>query len=98
MLSKWFGVMGGVGTTTSFLPQVLKSLRSSSLEGISPLMLIIHFCGVSSWMVYGYLRNDPILVATNSIAAVLVGTIGVRYLLVYLKGKRLPLPENHIIP
>jgi uncharacterized protein with PQ loop repeat len=78
MLSKWFGIMGGLGTTTSFFPQVLKSLRSSSIE-VSPLMLVIHFCGVSSWVVYGFLRKEPILVVTNSIAAVLVGIIGVRY-------------------
>ena len=80
MLSKWFGIMGGLGTTTSFFPQVLKSLRSSSIEeGVSPLMLIIHFCGVSSWVVYGLLQGEPILVVTNSIAAVLVSIIGVRY-------------------
>lgn len=80
MLSKWFGIMGGLGTTTSFFPQVLKSLRSSSIEeGVSPLMLVIHFCGVSSWVVYGFLQGEPILVVTNSIAAVLVSIIGVRY-------------------
>jgi MtN3 and saliva related transmembrane protein len=78
MLSKWFGIIGGLGTTTSFFPQVLKSLRSSSIE-VSPLMLVIHFCGVSSWVVYGFLRGEPILVVTNSISAVLVGIIGVRY-------------------
>jgi len=79
MYLQWIGIIGGTGTTLSFLPQVLRVFRSTSIDGLSPSMLIIHLTGVSAWALYGFLKKDYILVTTNSIAGCLVTSILIRY-------------------
>jgi len=72
MLASWFGTIGALGTTFSFLPQVVKMHRSDHVDGVSPVMMIVHLLGVSNWIVYGCLRKDYIVVTANSISASLV--------------------------
>lgn len=69
------GIVAGVGTTISFLPQVYKLCRASALkdiEGISTYMYIIHFIGVFSWIIYGTLIKDIFIVTFNTICTVFV--------------------------
>jgi MtN3 and saliva related transmembrane protein len=82
-ISRGFGWLGASGTTLSFLPQVYKMFRTKDVEGISPMMMVVHLTGVSSWIVYGILRKDSIVIASNSVAATLVLAILCRY--TYLK-------------
>jgi uncharacterized protein with PQ loop repeat len=86
-LSILFGMLGGVGTTFSFLPQVIHVYRkplpeSSSInrtQGLSPYMLGIHFGGVSSWLLYGIVVHDPFVISFNSITLLMVSSIIVKY-------------------
>ena len=83
VVAKGFGWLGASGTTLSFLPQVYKMYRTKDVGGISPFMMVVHFMGVSSWIVYGVLRGDRIVVASNTVSASLVLAMGCRY--IYLK-------------
>jgi MtN3 and saliva related transmembrane protein len=78
-ISRGFGWLGASGTTLSFLPQVYKMYRTDDVGGISPFMMVVHFMGVSSWIVYGVLRSDWIVVASNTVSASLVLAMGFRY-------------------
>ena len=89
MFASWFGSIGALGTTFSFLPQVVKMYRSDHVDGISPTMMIVHLLGVSNWIVYGCLRKDYIVVTANSISASLV------LMMIIMYGKK---QKNGIIP
>lgn len=75
------GIIGGVGTTFSFLPQVYRVITDKrSIDGLSPYMLSVHFAGVSCWVAYGILDNDAIITAFNIITVLLLSAIIVRYI------------------
>lgn len=62
------GVAAAVCTTTSFVPQMVKTLRSRHTGDISLLMYIVLTAGLFLWMVYGFLRKDLPLIAANSVS------------------------------
>ena len=64
------GIIAGVLTAVSMLPQVFKTIKTKKAEHVSPLMLIILICGVSLWMVYGILKNDLPIIFTNGFSVI----------------------------
>lgn len=48
--------------------QAVKIFLLGSAEGVSVLAFLLGFISVSSWLVYGYLINNKILVISNLIA------------------------------
>ena len=66
------GLIAALMTTTSLLPQVIKSWRLKETRDISLLMFIFMAAGLFLWLVYGFLiHNLPIMVA-NSISFLFV--------------------------
>jgi MtN3 and saliva related transmembrane protein len=65
------GLIAGIGTTISFVPQVVKIWKKQSVEDLSIHTFLIHSTGVGLWIVYGINKNDYIIVGFNSIAMVL---------------------------
>ena len=58
------GLLAATGTTTAFLPQVIKAVRSRRTSDISLVMYIIFIVGLLLWIVYGVLPIDvPVIVA-----------------------------------
>lgn len=76
------GLMAGTLTTISFVPQVIKVVRSKSTHDISLLMFLLFSFGVFSWLVYGFLINDLPVVVANFITFILAVIILV-YKLIY---------------
>jgi MtN3 and saliva related transmembrane protein len=65
------GFLAGTLTTLAFLPQVLHTYRSKSVDGLSYLTLITFSAGVLLWFIYGlYLRSWPMILA-NGVTLVL---------------------------
>ena len=62
------GILAGTGTTVSFLPQVILTVRTGSVDNISPLMFLIHSSGVISWIIYGALIHNHIIILFNGAA------------------------------
>lgn len=64
MLSTTIGFLAGLLTTVANVPQVWKTYRSRSGEGLSFRMLVILASGLTLWIVYGAMsRSMPIIVA-----------------------------------
>ena len=58
------GIMAGSLTTLAYLPQVLKTWRSRSADGMSWSMLIILCVGIALWLIYGvYVHDMPLIIA-----------------------------------
>ena len=65
------GIIAGVLTAISMFPQLLKILHEKKAEDVSVFMLVILLGGVSSWMLYGILIKDAIIIATNCISLII---------------------------
>jgi len=63
-LTTTLGLVAGALTTLAYFPQVIKTWRSRSADGMSWSMLIILCVGISLWLVYGvYARDMPVILA-----------------------------------
>ena len=80
LISKVFGYLGGIGTTISFLPQVVKIYKQNNNDGLSIYMFLIHLSGVSSWVIYGIYIEDIIVILYNSITLLLICLIIFKYI------------------
>ncbi len=65
MLETLFGIGAIVLTSTAFAPQVWKSLKTKSVDDISWLMVIIHILANLSWLGYGIMRMDAVIIITD---------------------------------
>jgi MtN3 and saliva related transmembrane protein len=70
------GIFAAACTTASFVPQVIKTIRTRDTKGISLLMYSIFSLGVLLWLVYGIIRSDiPVVIAnaaTISLAVIVL--------------------------
>lgn len=58
------GLVGGALTTSSFLPQVIKSWKTKSTGDVSMWMFLLLTVGILIWMVYGFMIGSlPVVVA-----------------------------------
>ena len=65
------GFLAGTLTTLAFLPQVLHTYRTRSVDGLSYTTLITFSVGVLLWFIYGlYLHSWPMILA-NGVTLVL---------------------------
>jgi MtN3 and saliva related transmembrane protein len=66
------GLIAGALTTLSFLPQVIRTLRTRHAGDLSAAWLLIFGTGVAAWCVYGILRSDVAIIVTNAATFTLV--------------------------
>jgi len=59
------GIVAAILTMSSFVPQITKGLRTHSMNDISVHLMLLFIAGFSLWIVYGIMRNDPIIIASN---------------------------------
>lgn len=76
------GLFAGTLTTISFVPQVIKVVKSKSTGDISLLMFVAFTLGVFCWLVYGFMIDDLPVIIANFITLILASTILV-YKLIY---------------
>ncbi|MGD8780093.1 MAG: SemiSWEET transporter [Ignavibacteria bacterium] len=69
------GTLAGILTTSSYLPQVIKVVRTRSAGDISLWMFIMMNTGILMWLVYGILVNAFPIIVTNSVTLILSLTI-----------------------
>ena len=71
-LSTIVGSIAGLVTTAANLPQVWKTYRSKSAEGLSFRMLLALAIGLGLWIAYGIMIKSLPLIATNVIVFLLI--------------------------
>lgn len=60
------GIIAGICTSTSLVPQVVKTVKEKKAEHVSLIMLLVLGAGVALWIVYGIKRNDFPIIVTNA--------------------------------
>ena len=66
------GTIAAVLTTSSFLPQAIKVIKTKDTKGISLIMYLMNVTGIFLWFVYEILIHDG---AANGITFVLSSII-----------------------
>ncbi|MGC8569310.1 MAG: SemiSWEET family sugar transporter [Nitrososphaeria archaeon] len=66
------GFIAGFLTTASYVPEVIRVVRTKDTRGISLTWLVALLVGVVLWLLYGvYIGSYPVVIA-NAITALLV--------------------------
>jgi MtN3 and saliva related transmembrane protein len=65
------GIAAGVCTAVSLIPQIIKILKEKKAQDISMLYLVVLLVGLILWIVYGVLRKDIPVIATNVTSVVI---------------------------
>lgn len=66
-MTEIIGIIAGILTTISFVPQVVRVLKTNDTKSISKAMYICFSLGVCLWLVYGFLINSFAVIAANII-------------------------------
>ena len=74
-MTNLIGIFAGVLTTISFLPQVVRVIRTKSTRDISFGMYLIFSTGVFLWFVYGVLIGSLPVILANGITFLLATVI-----------------------
>ena len=69
------GSVAALLTTLSFLPQVLRVLRTGDTEAISLAMYAIFVVGIVLWGIYGLLIGSWPVIVSNALTFILSGVI-----------------------
>lgn len=70
-LTQIVGLFAGICTSSSLLPQLIKTVKEKKADDISKAMLFVLMIGVATWVVYGILRDDLPIIITNSFSLML---------------------------
>ena len=64
MAIEYIGYVAAILTTGSFLPQMIKTIRTKDTSGISLFMYLFFVLGIILWFVYGLkIKSMPIILA-----------------------------------
>jgi MtN3 and saliva related transmembrane protein len=73
------GITAGCITALSALPQLIKVFKEKKVEDISLWTLIVLITGLGLWTMYGFLKDDIPILATNLFSLLInVMLIGLR--------------------
>lgn len=62
------GIVAGVLTSISMIPQLVKVIKEKNVEDISLLMLLVLVSGLSLWVWYGFVKDELPIILSNSFA------------------------------
>ena len=71
----WLGYIAGALTTFSFIPQIIRVLKTKSAHDISLIFNAMLFTGILLWLCYGIYSKDIPIIVWNAIAAILTCTL-----------------------
>ncbi|MFZ4707391.1 MAG: SemiSWEET family sugar transporter [Bacteroidales bacterium] len=65
MNSEIIGIVAGLLSCTTFLPQVIKTWKSKSTKDVSLTMFVIATISTALWLLYGIMINSISIIGTN---------------------------------
>lgn len=69
------GIVAGLLSVSSFVPQVLKAWREGDTDAISKRMYLVTVTAFVLWTSYGFVLGSPVLIVFNALSLVLSGSI-----------------------
>jgi MtN3 and saliva related transmembrane protein len=65
------GIVAGVCTSSSVIPQLIKTVKEKKADDVSLVMFIVLITGNSLWVYYGIDKSDVPIIATNILSILL---------------------------
>lgn len=65
------GLVATCFTTSSFIPQVIRTWKTRDVSGIALSTYVIITAGLALWLIYGILKGDLPLIVANSMMVLL---------------------------
>ncbi|ROH97545.1 SemiSWEET transporter [Chryseobacterium daecheongense] len=73
------GIIAGILTSASMVPQLVKVLKEKNVEDLSWVMLLVLISGVSLWVWYGIMKEEWPIILSNAFSVLLNSTLLVCY-------------------
>ena len=71
-LADWLGIFGGLLTTGSLIPQIMRVLKLRSAQEISLIYTTTQLTGIMIWLIYGIILSLTPVIVWNVIAVILI--------------------------
>lgn len=65
---QWVGIVAGLMTSISMLPQLIKIIKQKRAKEVSLSMLGVLTTGNILWVIYGFMRADWPIIVTNFVS------------------------------
>lgn len=69
------GIIAGILTSISMVPQLIKVIREKDVENLSPSMITVLLIGVSLWAAYGILLEEWPIILSNGFSVLVNATL-----------------------
>lgn len=79
------GIVAGVLTSISMIPQLVKVIREKNVDDISLLMLLVLISGLSLWIWYGFVKDELPIILSNSFAVLVNISLLICYMIYHKK-------------
>ncbi len=70
-ISEIIGIIAGIATSGSFVPQAYKIYKTKKTQDLSTGMFALLICGIILWIIYGVLHKSIPIIAANSVTVAL---------------------------
>lgn len=80
------GIVAGILTSVSMIPQLVKVLKEKNAEDLSSIMILVLITGLSLWVWYGIIKDEMPIILSNAFA-VLVNITLLICCIIYKKKK-----------
>ena len=64
------GIIAAACTSSTFLPQIIKSYKTKSTKDISLGMMLLMLFGVTLWFIYGAIKKDVAILFAQVVALI----------------------------
>ncbi len=81
------GIIAGILTSVSMIPQLIKVLKEKNAEDLSWAMILVLISGLSLWVWYGFLKNELPIILSNAFA-VMVNIVLLICCMIYKKRNK----------
>jgi MtN3 and saliva related transmembrane protein len=58
--------IAGILVLLSFIPQIMKAYKTKKMLDLSPYLMILIASGMFLWVIYGFIRSEPVIIGTNA--------------------------------
>jgi MtN3 and saliva related transmembrane protein len=59
------GTVAGILVLSSFIPQIIKAYKTKKMFDVSAHLMILIASGMFLWVIYGFIRLDPVIIGAN---------------------------------
>jgi MtN3 and saliva related transmembrane protein len=72
---EYIGLIAGILTSSSLIPQLVKTIKLKEVKDISVMMFVTLMAGTGLWCYYGVIKSDMPIIVTNAFSCTLNGVM-----------------------